>query len=49
MGRNARSRQHQHRKAIERRAGSVEAMEFFNVLASPAMMEAVAIGKSIDP
>ena len=41
MDRNARSRHHQHRKAIERRACSVEAMEFFNVLASPTMVETV--------
>jgi hypothetical protein len=41
MERNARGRQHQLRKAIERRARSVEAMEFFNVLASLAMVETV--------
>jgi hypothetical protein len=39
MDRNARSRQHQQRNTIERRARSVAAMEFFNVLASPAMVE----------
>jgi hypothetical protein len=41
MDRNARSWQHQYRKAIERRARFVEAIEFFNVLASPAMVETV--------
>ena len=41
MDRNARSRQHQQRKRIERRARSVEAMEFFNVLTNQEMLETV--------
>jgi len=40
MDRNARSRLHQHRKRIERRAGSTEAVQFFNMLTSPALLEA---------
>jgi hypothetical protein len=39
MDRNARSRHHQHCKAVERRARSVDAMAFFNVLANPAMVQ----------
>ena len=40
MDRNARSRQHQRRKGIERRARSTEAVEFFNVLTSPELLDA---------
>lgn len=40
MDRNARSRQQQHRKRIERRAGSAEAVEFFNVLTSAELLDA---------
>lgn len=40
MDRNARSRQHQHRKNVERRARSTESMEFFNLLTSPQLLEA---------
>ena len=43
MDRNARSRQHQQRKSIERRARSAEAMEFFNVLTSEALLETVEV------
>jgi len=39
MDRNARSRHHQHCKRIERRAVSTEAVEFFNVLTSPGLLE----------
>jgi len=39
MDRNTRSRQDQHRKRIEGRAGSTEAVEFFNVLTSPELLE----------
>jgi hypothetical protein len=39
MDRNARSRQQQHRKRIERRAGATEAVEFFNVLTSAELLE----------
>ena len=39
MDRNARSRLHQQRRRVERRAGSVEAVEFFNVLTSPQLIE----------
>jgi hypothetical protein len=41
MDRNARSRQHQHRKSIERRARSTQAMEFFNILTGEALLETV--------
>ncbi len=41
MDRHARSRHPQHCKAVERRARSVDAMAFFNVLASPAMVQVV--------
>ena len=41
MDRNARSRQHQHRKRIERQARSCDAMEFFNVLTSEGLLGAV--------
>ena len=40
MDRNARSGQHQRRKAIEGRAKSAEAIDFFNVLTSPELLEA---------
>ena len=40
MDRNARSRQPQRRKGIERRAKSTEAVEFFNVLTSPEVLDA---------
>ena len=40
MDRNARSRKHQHRKSIERRARSTDSMQFFNVLTSAQMLEA---------
>ena len=40
MDRNAQSRQHQHRKRIERRARSTDSMQFFNVLTSEALLEA---------
>jgi hypothetical protein len=40
MDRNARSRQHQHRKRIERRARSTDSMAFFNVLTSAPLLEA---------
>ena len=40
MDRNARSRQHQHRKRIERQARSTDAMAFFNVLTSAELLEA---------
>ena len=39
MDRNAQTRQHQHCKRIERRAGTTEAVEFFNVLTSPELLE----------
>lgn len=39
MDRNARSRLHQQRSRLERRARSVEAVEFFNVLTSPELIE----------
>ena len=39
MDRNARSRQRQHRKRIVRRARSVQALDFFNVLTSDALLE----------
>jgi len=39
MDRNARRREHQHQKRIERRAGSTDAVEFFNVLTSPALLD----------
>lgn len=39
MDRNARSRRQQQAKRIERRTGSVQAMEFFNVLRSPELIE----------
>ena len=39
MDRNARSHEHQHQKRIERRAGSTDAVEFFNVLTSPALLK----------
>lgn len=39
MDRNARSRQQQHARRIGRRAGSVQAVEFFNVLTSPELTE----------
>lgn len=39
MDRNARSRHHQLDKEIERRARSVQSMEFFNVLTSDALLE----------
>ncbi len=38
MDRNARSQQQQHRMRVVRRAGSTQAVEFFNVLTSPAML-----------
>lgn len=41
MDRNARSRQDQQRKSIERRARSAQAIEFFNVLTSEALLETV--------
>ena len=40
MDRNARSCRHQHRKPIERRAKSTAAVEFFNVLTSPELLNA---------
>lgn len=39
MDRNARSRQHQQRSRVERRARSVQAVELFNVLTSPELLE----------
>ena len=39
MDRNARSRRQQRASRIERRTGSVQAMEFFNVLTSPELIE----------
>jgi Transposase DDE domain len=39
MNRNTRSAQQQHRNRIKRRAGSTEAMEFFNVLTHPELLE----------
>ncbi|PLC47863.1 IS4 family transposase [Pollutimonas subterranea] len=41
MNRNARSRQQQHRKGIERRVRSTEAVEFFNILTDEALLETV--------
>lgn len=43
MDRNARSGQHQRRKAIEGRAKSAEAIDFFNVLTSPELLEATEV------
>lgn len=40
MDRNARSRQHQHCKRIERRARSTDSMAFFNALTSAQLLEA---------
>ncbi len=39
MDRNARSHRQQRARRIERRAGSMQAMEFFNVLPSPELIE----------
>jgi hypothetical protein len=39
MDRNVRSRQRQRQRRIERRAKSIEAVEFFNVLTSPELIE----------
>lgn len=39
MDRNARSVLHQRRRSIKRRAGSTEAVEFFNVLTGPELFE----------
>jgi len=39
MDRNASGRRQQRNKRIERRTGSVQAMEFFNVLTSPELIE----------
>ena len=39
MDRNARSASQQHRSRLGRRAGSTRAVEFFNVLTSPALLE----------
>ena len=39
MNRNARSALHQRRRAIDRRASSTQAVEFFNVLTSPQLLD----------
>ena len=39
MDRNARSRRQQHRSRIERRAKATKALEYFNVLTSPRLLE----------
>ena len=41
MDRNAINRSQQERKRIGRRAQSAEAVEFYNVLTSPALLEAI--------
>ena len=39
MDRNARSALHQRRRSIDRRAESTQAVEFFNVLTSPQLLD----------
>ena len=39
MDRNAQSQHQQHRTKVQRRAGSTRAVEFFNVLSSPAILQ----------
>lgn len=43
MDRNVRSRQQQHRKRIEQRARSTEAVEFFNILTDETLLDTVEV------